>query len=152
MSDKEPKLAPGVMPKLEWDQQYSVGIDRFDKEHMVLFEYINDLRDIMLGKKGEEATVKLFRSIMDYAIDHFSGEEVEMYRYKYPKFTEHKNKHDAFTSAAKELYVRYRGGESNTTMVAIEVTALLTEWLQDHILNDDKEYAAFYIEQGIAVK
>ncbi len=140
------------MPKLEWTDEYAIGISTFDNQHKVLFEFINDLRDIMMSKRTNlKAVDKTFLSILDYTLTHFLEEEIFLYKISYPNFNRHKKDHDNFIREVKDLYVRFKAGEGGNRIICAEITAILTEWIQGHIMKDDLEYAKFASENGVSL-
>jgi len=142
-----------MMAKLVWDDQYSIGIKEVDEQHKVLFDYINELRDIMLGNKPPEIIERTFHSILNYTVTHFLDEEVLLYQNEYPDYEEHKRVHDEFLNEIKSLYVRFRAGDplASGRIVSAEITAILTEWIQVHIMEADKKYAEYFKDAGIKI-
>lgn len=140
------------MPKLEWDELFATGITRYDNQHKVLFDYINELRSITLGKSGPEARLtieKVLASLVNYTLTHFLDEEVELYRFGYPDFDDHKAEHDQFIVAVRDLYIRFRAGKSDMRIICAEILAVVSEWIQGHILVKDKAYGEFLKSKGI---
>jgi hemerythrin-like metal-binding protein len=153
MNKNAKPVKANMMPKLVWDNQYSIGIEAIDAPHRVLFEYINELRDIMLGNKPADVIESTFYSILNYTITQFLDEEVLLYQNEYPDYENHKQVHDEFMNEIKSLYVRFRAGDplANGRIVSAEVTAILTEWIQVHIMNEDKRYAEYFRNAGLEV-
>jgi hemerythrin len=144
------KISDSFMGRLEWDPIYSVGVTAFDNEHKVLFGFINDLRDSMLGRKGKETVEKVLEGLLDYTNTHFLNEEVTLYQYGYPKYAEHKAQHEALLSVARRLYVEFKAGATDSKIISAEIIAVCTEWLQEHIMKVDKDYMAFLKSKGVS--
>lgn len=141
----------GGMPKLEWDELFATGIDRYDNQHKVLFDYINDLRQNAFGKAGPEAKAvieKVLNSMLNYSLTHFLDEEVELYRHRFPGFDDHKAEHDQFLIAVRDLFIRFKAGKSDMRIICAEILAVSSEWLQGHILVKDKAYGEFLKSKG----
>lgn len=126
------------IPKIKWDENLSVNIIKIDYGHKLIIGYINCLFDSMMAQTTEKTEEELFKSILDFIPEHFLNEEVEMYRHRYPDRAEHREIHDRFLSSLRELYVWYRSGTTDSVLISLELLALLTEWLQDHVLKIDK--------------
>jgi len=137
------------MPKLVWDDSYSTKIKLFDEQHEVIFTYINDLRDAMMGKKSEEIVNRTLMGLLEYSVTHFIDEEIILLKNDYPDFQNHQSSHEKFTEEVRRLFVEYKAGKANSRIMAAEITAVVTEWLQVHILKEDMEYAEFLKAKGI---
>jgi hemerythrin len=107
----------------------------------------------MLGNKPADVIESTFYSILNYTITQFLDEEVLLYQNEYPDYENHKQVHDEFMNEIKSLYVRFRAGDplANGRIVSAEVTAILTEWIQVHIMNEDKRYAEYFRNAGLEV-
>ncbi len=138
-----------AMPKIEWDQQYSVGVGKFDEQHKKLFDYLNDLRESMLGRKGKEVVAAVLDGLLDYTNGHFLDEEVAMFRTDYPDYWEHKAQHDKFLSEIRGFYVRFHAGHEDSRLISAEIVAVVTEQLQEHILIVDKAYSLHMKARGV---
>jgi hemerythrin len=138
-----------VMPKLEWDESYSVRVGAFDDQHKLLFDYINDLRESMMGKKGGDTVKDILVSLLNYTNTHFFNEEILLYKYEYPDYDKHKAAHDQFLSEIRSFYVRFMAGSADSRLISAEIIAVVTELLQEHILKADKAYAVFLNAKGV---
>lgn len=135
-----------MMPKLEWDELFATGIDRFDDQHKVLFGFINVLRSNTLGKRNQEVVNEVVDSLLSYTMTHFLEEEVILCRLEYPGFADHKAEHDQFLMAVRDLYIRFKAGKGESRIIAAEIITVVSEWLQGHILVKDKAYGEFLIQ------
>jgi hemerythrin len=65
----------------------------------------------------------------------------------------HKSIHDDFLNEMKSLYVKFRAGDplASGRIVSAEITAILTEWIQVHIIDEDKKYAEYFQNENIEV-
>jgi len=138
-----------VMPRLEWDDKYSLGIDKFDNQHKELFEYINELRDIMMGNRSEDMIEHTFKSILNFTMTHFLEEEIFLFKNEYPDYENHKREHDNFMNEVKGLYVQSKADKSNSKIISAEITGVLTEWIQVHIVKTDKDYVDYFRSKNI---
>lgn len=134
------------MPLIEWDDSFSVDIDRIDREHRKLIGLINHLHDAMLEKKAQETMTAIVMEMVDYAQTHFNTEELYMEEFRYPDLDLHRVEHQKFIEKAEDLQERIRKGEF---VLSLEVMRFLRDWLKGHILGTDMKYAPFLREKGI---
>ncbi|MBI4667201.1 MAG: hemerythrin family protein [Nitrospinae bacterium] len=135
--------------KLAWDESFSVGVSRFDDQHKVLFEYLNELYDAMRDKSEKEVVGKVLNKLTDYTLNHFLEEEVELSKSGYPGYLKHKEAHDKLVAAVREYHVRFHVGRETGRKMLIEIIAVLTDWLMEHIRIADKDYGMFLNSKGI---
>jgi hemerythrin len=138
-----------IMQKLEWDNSYSVGVDDFDAEHKLLFGFINDLRESLIGRKGKEIVDHVLNGLLDYANTHFFHEEILLVKHGYPDYEAHKAEHEKFLSEVRGLYVRFHADNSESKLISAEIIGVVTEWLQEHIMKIDRAYAPFLASKGV---
>jgi len=134
------------MPLYEWTPSCSVRVKEFDKQHQRLFGMINDLNAAMQARRGRAAIGTILAGLTAYAEEHFTAEETAMRRTSYPKVAEHHEEHQDFTKHISEFLAEYQSGN---TLISISVLRFLNDWLQNHILRSDQEYAAHMNEHGI---
>ncbi len=134
------------MPLIEWDESFSVDIDRIDREHRKLIGLINQLHEAMLEQKAQEAMTAIVTEMVDYAQTHFATEELYMEEFRYPDLHLHRVEHQKFIEKTDELRKRVNQGEF---VLSLEVMRFLRDWLKGHILGTDKKYAPFLKEKGI---
>lgn len=131
------------MPLLTWKNDYSVQVEQIDEQHKRLVNLINQLYDALLEGKGKNSLAPILDELVDYTQTHFTTEEVMMKKCSYPKLEEHKTEHDTFTKTVKEFYARFQSGQA---AISVELMEFLTSWLNNHILNVDKQYAPYLLK------
>lgn len=153
------------MMQIVWDEKYSVGIAELDEQHKALLNIINDLDIVQVGLKTssyEKEVDQALTQIKNYAVLHFSTEEVLMKMFEYESFETHKYSHDKFLHIMTEhhkyimeLMSKQKNIKDNkfeSEQIEQEINARLakvTTFLQKsfihHILKEDKEYSSFFI-------
>ena len=124
------------MQRIEWSDEYELGIDVIDAQHQRIVDYINRLVD--LGDNADRRKIaEILDNLIDYTFSHFAFEESLMEEAGYEFIYVHQNTHEAFTRRLQELYERFKNGED----VGLELGEMLQTWLFDHILSDDRSYA-----------
>ena len=128
---------------IEWDSKYDVGIEAVDKQHRHLVDLMNDLYDACLGEKWEldQKFKDVMKELVDYVMVHFKDEEKIMEAIKYLNLKEHKQTHEGFIKEMLSSVSAYTNGKQ---LVPNSFVRFLRDWLFNHILIDDKEWARYY--------
>ena len=127
------------MSKSRWNPRYSVGNEEIDGQHQRLVEMVSELNEMIRKKKTDEIGT-IFISLIEYTDNHFKTEERYFDKYAYPNKIEHKKIHDDLRKTVLDLKMRYEKGER---VVTIELIHFLSNWVTNHILNEDKKYAPY---------
>ena len=128
------------MPIVEWSANYELGIEQFDDHHKHLVELINLAFESFTGEASRDELGALFDELLDYVTYHFTAEESWMQEHNYPEFQKHRDEHDHFCRRVIEIQKDFRKGMANITL---EILQFLMNWLTDHILGSDADYARF---------
>jgi len=128
-----------------WDEGFRLGIRKIDVEHATFLNILNSLEDAVSQGRGKTEVGKTIDDLMQYAYNHFSGEEQMMRDYGYPDYERHKKIHEAATGKLLEIAELHQAGFSD----ASQMISALTEWLIKHIQGTDKMYAPFLIAKGV---
>ncbi len=127
------------MNAVNWQNAYSLGIPEIDEQHKVLFELINELWDALAKRSPIQSQLLVIEGLEHYTTAHFAAEETLMRVIKYPKFDTHKQTHDKFVRRIAEEKARLLAGNG----LSLDVLYFLKDWLVNHILVDDQDYAGF---------
>jgi methyl-accepting chemotaxis protein/hemerythrin len=131
---------------LEWDASFSTGVSKYDEQHKVLFNMVNDLADAMQQKKSKEAVGRVLNGLAEYTINHFADEERSFSQSHYPEETEHKALHKKLLDQVTALIGKFNAGEP---LIAQDVINFLKDWLINHIKGVDKRYGPHLNKNGI---
>ena len=128
---------------IEWDSKYDVGVETVDKQHRHLVDLMNDLYDACIGERLEldQKFKDVMKELVDYVMVHFKDEEKIMEAIKYPNLKEHKQTHEGFIKEMLSSVSAYTNGKQ---LVPNSFVRFLRDWLFNHILIDDKEWARYY--------
>jgi hemerythrin len=127
-----------------------VGIAQVDAEHEQLFAIIQRVEDA-LGCDGDLVQVLAFAAVqelIDYTRTHFASEERLMRQASYPQLEAHIRLHTVLLQAVDEMLLRIEVGDPSA---CLELSRFLFSWLIDHILLEDRAFAAFYRQGAQAV-
>ncbi|MBV6272094.1 bacteriohemerythrin [Alcaligenaceae bacterium CGII-47] len=128
----------GVAVFYPWSAELEVGIDTIDRDHQKLVQLINDLHESMTLGHSKEVLGSTLDELIFYTQDHFYREEQIMKNAGYAGYAQHKQIHDQLVKKVADFRDSYRAGRS---MVSIELSNFLRDWLSSHIMKTDKDYA-----------
>ncbi len=130
------------MAIIEWSDDFKIGEEEIDKEHWGLFALIHDLGDKLARGAVEASIDSTFEALVAYVDVHFEHEERLMQESGYPAFGAHRRTHEALdrrVAGFKEDYQR-----TPETFDFDALMEFLSNWLSEHILKLDMEFAAFH--------
>lgn len=123
----------------EMKNEYLTGIASIDEEHTKLFEIAEEVyqlqkNEFMVDKYDQVKRVLL--DLKEYALVHFEHEEEYMKSINYKHMFMQKVQHDIFRQKMENLNLDLID-ETADEMVT-EILGVLTDWLVNHILENDK--------------
>jgi hemerythrin len=128
------------MSYLKWSDKYSLNVAEIDEQHKKLVSLVNAMYDAMHAGKGRDMIGKVIAEFVAYTDYHFKSEERLLRQIGYPEYDEHKEMHDNLSRKAQSIKAAFDRGNTPT---AIEVMLLLTNWLNTHILEEDRKYKPY---------
>lgn len=132
---------------VEWTEELSVGIEEIDAQHKILVGLINRLYDeTIIHKAGAEVLNEILNELVEYTIIHFAVEESLFRIFDYPGIEVHTQHHNDLKSQVAELQKKLKSGEATLNK---DLLIFLKTWLQQHILQEDKLYGPYLIQQGV---
>ena len=134
------------MARVEWKENYSVGISSIDNQHKKLFEEINNFYNNLILKKNIEALKLVLAELKKYATYHFDTEEALMQQYGFVGLQRHKKEHDIFK---KEIAAFEKKILEGKMLLSLQVTTFLENWIMNHILLTDMKYSEFLVSRGV---
>ena len=131
----------------DWDDGYSVGILSIDRQHKVLIDYINRLdEEIRKSESDRSMLMYILNGLVGYTKSHFKYEEMLFDLHEYPEAEKHKEQHAYLFNQVAEFRKRFDAGDPN---VGKELLAFLKDWLNIHILQEDKAYSPHLLERHV---
>ncbi|MEI7474207.1 MAG: bacteriohemerythrin [bacterium] len=127
---------------LKWKDDLLVGVGTIDDQHKELFDMVNKLSEASNTGQSKEVIKDMIDFLGNYVIDHFSQEEALQQKYNYPKYTEHKAKHEAFIAQFVDVKNKIEAEGINIKYI-IQVNQIIATWLVTHVSKVDKELGAF---------
>ncbi len=135
------------MALVQWDPSYSVNVSLYDEHHKKLFAMINTLHESMSQGKSKEKIQQIVKQLADYAKYHFSAEEVELEKTKYPGLAAHRAEHQAFVKKVGQFQQELAIGNVN---ISVSISMFLNDWLTNHIRQTDQKYSSYLNQHGVS--
>jgi len=122
---------------IEWSKEYEIGIEKIDRQHFTLVEYINRLEEASGAGSNGHLINTIFQGLMNYTNYHFTFEEIYMKNINYPDLEEHKLMHKDFILKIRKFKTDFESGELPDLSL---LHRFLQRWLIEHIREEDKKY------------
>jgi hemerythrin len=123
-----------------WNEKFSVGMKSMDDQHKHFLDLLNNLDDEIQRKSSNEIVKTAIDALVNYGMTHFRAEEKILFACGYPEIKQQLQEHSYFVSQVKEIETSHQGG----SLVHMgSLVSLLRDWFINHIMIEDKKYAAF---------
>lgn len=127
---------------IEWNRDFETGETRVDKQHQRLFEYVNELHDMITVVKGghvldAEKVGDLLFHLESYVTVHFAYEEMCMGIRRCPLAHQNKEAHDKLIAFYGEFLAQAKQNLTLDMLITLEST--LVSWLKGHICKVDMD-------------
>ena len=137
------------MPLLSWKPEYSVNKEELDLHHQEMFHILNSVYDNLMNSKESSFLLPSIDKLSAIAKYHISVEEQYLREMRVPDIDHHIAKHREFTQSIETIR---NGYNDNYLEASKELIILLGEWLFNHVLKEDRKYAAMMAIPGTAGK
>ena len=128
--------------RVVWQEYLSVGVERIDDQHKLLFDKFNDLLAACKADRWTEEVTRLFHFLDEYVATHFADEESFMNKIAFPDYEVHRKQHLRFIDEVASLKERV-GSEMPNRNPITSVPHFMTGWLIDHISRMDSAIGRF---------
>ena len=121
-----------------WNSEYSIGVEKIDDQHKMLFMKLDDLLNAMRMRNNN---VEIIRSLDDFErfVNRCFEDEEQIQRdIKYYGYRLQRQKHDEFRYKLQELRVQLENKIVDSRLI-IKTENELTTWWIEHITNLDNE-------------
>jgi hemerythrin-like metal-binding protein len=125
------------MSLVTWSDEFCLGMQEIDAQHSVLIDLINQVWVAAVKRPDRAEALRILDELEKYTITHFTAEEIFMHEMNYRNFRAHKEEHAQFVARIVEERARINAGAA----VTLDIVHFLKDWLLNHILVSDKEYA-----------
>ncbi len=135
---------------INWNDGLSVGVKSIDDDHKKLLEIINTLSQAIERDEELPFYESIFSDLEKYVSIHFLREEALMKKCKHDDYEKHAKQHKEF--ADKIPAIKEKFFATTEYYNAKEVSSFLTDWLLNHILNEDMLLIDLFEKHGFKDK
>lgn len=131
-------MANKKFKRLEWSEDYDLGIEPIDKAHREIFQIV----DLLVEKnmqENREAIIETVNFMRDYVMRHFRDEENYMAEIAYKDMDVHKQYHMEFRNRILPAIDRKLTERDYDRESVEEFVSILMAWLSQHIMISDKK-------------
>jgi len=127
-----------------WKEEYNTGEPEVDKQHKVLFKYLEDLEVHMQAGDINDRYIKmLLDNLGIFTRSHFCYEEICMRRVKCPVAAKNKESHAKLLAAYGRYCERFEAEGASDDLIQ-KLHDFLESWLVNHILKIDTQMRACF--------
>ncbi len=132
---------------IQWHEGLSLGVNSLDDDHKQLLNIINKLSDAIKDDNTQDIIDEIFEDLQHYVKEHFQREEALLKKCDYEDIKEHITQHREFAKKIPELKAKLSKKESRSN--AQEVSYFLTDWLFNHIIEEDIPTISIFEQHGL---
>ncbi len=134
------------MSLIPWNDSYSVGVPEIDKQHRKLFLLVDDVFAASKDPyKSKDDVGQIVDELVSYVEYHFACEQ--KYLLNHPEFAAHRATHAGFVLEVIRFVKKVQTTDEDA--LVLELLKYLIDWLQEHILETDREYFQYLIKHNL---
>ena len=123
------------MRQIEWDDDFSTGVEEIDRQHKDFVKLINRLNIVQEHGNKKAIAVRLLNELGKYVEYHFASEENIMFLTQYPALERQQQAHaallDEYTNRVKTFL--------NDKGTIEDVISFLAGWFAKHTVEEDRK-------------
>lgn len=134
--------------ELIWNEdRHGVGIALIDEQHRQIIDRVNQIANAVAENAKNNILEEMIEDMVLFACEHFALEERLMAEHGYPNMEDHIQEHLRMYQQLNNLVktVLHATGGSKAALVS----AYLSDWAEQHILQADKELGGFLVARGL---
>lgn len=132
--------------KIQWIEEYSLGIKEIDDQHKILFDIIDELYQSIMAMKSQDILSSTIDKLIGYAEYHFATEEKYFKEFNYEGISEHIAQHQSFVDKINNFKSKLY---NDTDTLDIEIIDFLEDWIVGHLGDEDRKYIDCFLEHGV---
>ncbi|MFC1607371.1 bacteriohemerythrin [Candidatus Latescibacterota bacterium] len=136
------------VPAFNWRKEYSLHNKEMDNQHMKFFKTANDACEAVHAGKGKEEIEQALTFRVEYTETHFTAEEKLMKQHEFTGYSEHCKEHQRLMEEVRALQGKF---ERSELFIKKDVVKILRNWINDHILTEDRKYSTYLHEKGVSL-
>lgn len=134
--------------QLAWDNKcHSIGISVIDDQHCEIMRLVNHIAEMTVQGCQSRNLAGLFDDLLAFSREHFMVEEQFMREYGFLDSENHIMEHAAHIERMSNLIEACRA--SPHPRKAALLSAFLIDWVEQHILQEDRELGRFLVAKGL---
>ncbi|WP_294964763.1 bacteriohemerythrin [Sulfurimonas sp.] len=133
---------------INWNDGLSIGVKEVDDDHKKLLNIINNLSIAISNNETNNIIDNIFNELKEYTKIHFQREETFLKNHNHPRIKKHIHEHKTFIEKIPELKTKLTN--SLNTEHAQEVSYFLTDWLFNHIIEEDIPATNIFLNSAIS--
>jgi hemerythrin-like metal-binding protein len=139
-----------MRPFLIWRDDWLLGFESLDEQHLELVDALNHLHQFVVREKEEGICVGMDTICQQLSVlrgltqGHFQTEEALMQKYGFPGLAEHHGEH---VTLLAELQVHIREIEAGSKPFTLGTLTAFKHWQIDHLLYSDRKFADYLMCQ-----
>jgi hemerythrin len=128
-----------------WKDEYCIGIEEIDKQHMDFIKLLN--RFIIIFASGAHVSMqdRILLEIFKYFEYHCVSEENLMLISRYSKINTHEQMHNSFIKELRNKLYGIKNGSINGNDI---IKYLYNHWFLNHSQTDDRSFAEYLSKKG----
>lgn len=134
------------MERIEWSDEFNIGIGLFDQQHRQLLNIVNRLSDFDEDSDDVAGVADIITEFLQLARAHFDYEEKLLLQYNYPDFQDHKKLHTDFINKTIGLT---DAANLRVTKVPEWLLLHVRQWFARHIPEEDMKLKVFLEGSGM---
>ena len=135
---------------LKWNEGLSLGVKQLDDDHKKLLDIINKLSTAIDESATDDVYEEIFSDLDKFVSIHFKREESFMQTCAYNDIDKHKKQHNIFASKVPEIKANFFATKDYVS--AQKIVLFLTDWLVNHIINEDLKLIETFESHGLLDK
>ncbi|KAF0163701.1 MAG: hemerythrin [Rhodocyclaceae bacterium] len=127
---------------MKWDDGFAIGIEAIDNQHKKIFEHLLAIENSVTKRDPWHILHFFVTQLAESLKFHLEVEEALLEIIRYPDRIEHGDSHAGLLRQIEELEDQLRNSASGESLVGF-----FEIWFVRHVLNGDREYAAYIKEE-----
>lgn len=127
---------------MKWDSSFAIGIEAIDNQHKKIFEHLLAIENSVAKRDPWHILHFLLTQLAEYIKFHLAVEEALLEVIRYPDCADHGAAHLRLMDQFAKLQDQLQTSASGENLVGF-----FEDWFVGHVLNCDREYAAYVKEE-----
>ena len=123
----------------KWTKEMRIDDGQIDADHKKLISIANKVLTLEQSSKRADELKQLIQDPYEYVKYHFAREEDLMQKLEYPDIKNHHTKHENIIQAMN----LFLANAQNMDEILVNFRKLVSKWVIDHIMNEDKKLQRF---------